>query len=421
MQEKSNFFTVRPDIEIRFDRKTYTYDDLSQAVSYWSNVINTLPTNNPISIAMFGLSFSAVALLLALFNSKRPYMSVYNNIQPYGALSTTFLVGETFNLPNTDETIPNYSNIIRTDSWSTATNIANWPHRADLTIEFSSRQKHYAYTSGSTGSPKETSVDSYTESLSIVQSINEYFDPNDHCVFSHGMGHVGVHTTATLPALFSAKRISFCDGVTWGEEIPLATHIQYFSTMKDWFKLPPRLRVLTTGGNSLQPEFLNHILTNCQVDKLIDIYGLTECVPPLAIRYIKTLDDISLPFTWINTNHNPYIENSALSIKRADGLVINTGDSCTLHNNQLVIYGRLHRLIRVNGVLHNFLEFKTHFENHTKIIQYVLYTADDKFYLVCYTKDKPTVDQYFSLNQVENIVVTFNDVLNTAGGIKHIK
>jgi hypothetical protein len=235
------------------------------------------------------------------------------------------------------------------------------------------------------------------------------------------MGHVGVHTTATLPALFSAKRISFCDSATWDEEISTATHIQYFSTMKNIFKLPSKLRVLTTGGNSLQPEFVTHILQNCYVDNFVDIYGLTECVPPLAVRYISVIDDILKPFTWINADHIPYIQNSLLLIKRADGVIINTGDMCVLQGDQLIVYGRSYKLIRVNGVLHNFLEFKNHFENHTKIIRYVLYPASDKFYLICYTADKTTVERYFSVNQVENIEVTYSDVLNTAGGIKHIK
>ena len=74
MQEKNINFSIRPDIVIKFDRHTYNWQDLGQAVGYWLSVIESKSYDlRPIGIITTGLSFSSIALKLAIIASKKDY------------------------------------------------------------------------------------------------------------------------------------------------------------------------------------------------------------------------------------------------------------------------------------------------------------------------------------------------------------
>ncbi len=425
MQEKITNFSVRPDITIKFDRHTYNWQDLSQAVGYWLSVIESKSYDpRPIGIITAGLSFSSIALKLAIIASGKDYVSVPTwklDLCKDGTFSQVFISGETFNYPNLDENLSNVRFIKRTDSWATAKELLCTSHSHELNFSFSSNQKHFAYTSGSTGQPKQTSIDSYTESLSILTSIDNYFSVDDYCVFSHNMSHVGVHTTAIFPSLFCAHTISLCDSVTWEEEIDNATHVQYFLTMGQHYRLPKKLRVLTFGGTKLTEEFANYIFENCDVESLVDIYGLTECPPPLAVRYLTSIDDIELPFDWVQAHHIPSVDNQHnLFVVRSDGEFLCTGDSAVLNDNKIILGGRTTGTVRVNGELFDLNKFKSHIEQHINSVHYVVDFKNNEPELLVLPSIQLIAQDYIAKFKVE-IKLTVVDFLNTNGGIKYVK
>jgi len=228
---------------------------------------------------------------------------------------------------------------------------------------------------------------------------------------------MGVHTTATLPGLFKAKTVSLADH-TWDEEMQYATHVQYFATMS-FLPLPKQLRVLTTGGNSLKRTFLEQIHTQCQVDNIYDIYGLTECLPPLAVRNVKSIEDLSNPFTWINNHYCATIEQGCIKILRPDGQVFVTSDQGSIKDDQLTFLGRTNDLIRVYGNLITVEQFRQIFETETKVIDYVLENRANEFILHGLRQDCDAIINFVQRSNA-TVLAVFKDALPTNGGIKSI-
>lgn len=420
---------IRPDITIRYNRTDYNYDNLSQAVSYWLNIVQNCQ-DGPIGIAYSGLSFSAVALLLALLLSGRNYrhMGVYSkrlkdntNIHKDLDIDTIFILGTTEDELDFVQVSKTY---IRTDCWHHAWQCARWPGREKLSIPFRDSQQISAYTSGTTGSPSHTKMNSYTESISIETAMNYYFREDDYCVFFHGMSHAGVHTTAILPAIFKANTISFCETNTWDEEISKATHTQYFYTMMTaGFAVPKKVRVITTGGDILKEPFFNHIRTQCDYKHFYDIYGLTEALPPLAIRDIQNINDLTKPFTWISPGYDFSIDPKGhIVISRPTGDQLVTNDIGNKSNNELTFVGRKISYIRLNDFLLTVKEFKEKFEQATGIVSYVIefIQTENSCTLHALKTDQTTIEKFIIDNRVEIIVEYYNE-LDTNGGIKNIR
>ena len=417
-------FTVKPNFILRYNRRNYTTDELSQAVSYWLNQINQTDCAMPIGVAYAGLSFSAVALILALYKSGRDFYHLgvhsrtlnhdtQNNLQ----LSHIFVVGNTNDIGHFVNIPQIYT---RTDSWHHAYECATWAGRTDLTIPFSQTQYVYAYTSGTTGNPQLTKMSAYTESLSIAVAQQTFFDETDYCVFLHGMSHQGVHTTAILPGIFTAGIVSFADTDTWNEEIERATHTQYFYTMKDLYPLPKQLRVITTGGDMLKPVFLEHIQSQCSYQHLFDIYGLTECLPPLAVRDIHLPEDLSNDFVWINSNYSYEIQGDGrISITRPDGEVFVTSDRGTKTAHGLQFSGRNFSAIRLRGSVVGIADFKKELELATKVVSYTIEATATGYILHALKNDFTAIDQFLQTNYVD-IETNYVDNLNTNGGIKNV-
>lgn len=420
--EMQNNFRIRDDFVLRYRRRNYHYQDLAQAVSYWLDQINTINHTGPFGISYATLSFSSVAFLLALYKSQRAFThlgvvgrEVNEELIQAQGLSAVFVVGDLFHSNVTLDIITD--RIYHTDTWDHAYNCSRWTGSEDLEIPFTDAQTIHAFTSGSTGKPSAVAMSAYIESLSIKLAMDLFFVDDDYCVFSHGMSHMGVHTTAILPGLFKARVVSLADH-TWDEEMLHATHVQFFSTMS-FLQLPKQLRVLTTGGNTLKSTFLEQIQAQCLVDNIYDIYGLTECLPPLAVRNVHTIADLNLPFTWINTDYQVAIAGDRIKITRPDDVIFVTSDRGTLINDQLTFLGRALRLIRLNGNLVSVEEFKQTFESATKIIDYVIEYNNNEFVLHVLSADsKPVVEFIQSSNA--NVFVKYHTTLDTNGGIKRI-
>jgi long-subunit acyl-CoA synthetase (AMP-forming) len=286
-----------------------------------------------------------------------------------------------------------------------------------LVIPFADQQTISAYTSGSTGKPSAVAMTAYIESLSVKLAMELFFVDNDYCVFAHGMSHMGVHTTAILPGLFKSRVVSLADH-TWDEEMVHATHVQFFSTMS-YLQLPKQLRVITTGGNSLKSTFLEYIQSQCQVENIYDIYGLTECLPPLAVRNIRSIADLNTPFTWVNNEYDVSIHGDRIKITRPDGAVFVTSDRGSLNNCQLTFLGRALQLIRLNGNLVSVEEFKQTFEESTQVLNYVIEYNNNEFVLHGLIADTEAINSFIQHSNA-NVFVKYHTRLDTNGGIKNI-
>ena len=418
--EMQNTFRIRDDFKLRYRQRDYHYKDIAQAVSYWLNQIND--TTGTIGIAYATLSFSSIAFLLALYKSQRAFThlgvmgkEVSEQLRLDQNLGAIFVVGDTI---HSNITIKSRSPILQqTDTWDHAYNCLHWAESEELSIPFTEEQIIHAFTSGSTGKPNAVSTTSYVESLSIQLAMDSFFVKDDYCVFAHGMSHMGVHTTAILPGLFRARVVSIAD-YSWAEEMQYATHIQFFSTMS-FLQLPKQLRVITTGGNSLKSTFLDHILSQCAVENIYDIYGLTECLPPLAVRNVQSLSDLNKPFTWTNTDYQVAIQGDRIKITRPDDVVFVTGDRGSLVDNQLTFLGRSLNLIRLNGNLVSVDEFKQTFEESTKILDYVIEYIDNEFVLHALLTDCDAITSFIQETGA-NVFAKYHNTLATNGGIKNI-
>jgi len=428
MQSKT--FSVPKTLQLKHNNCVYTFDQLSQSVDYWLNYIQQTATDQPIALILGSLSFSNVAFILALIESGRQYEKVHNipafvqsKIQDFGAV---YVSGEVYNNVDLNTNFPTLHTVHLTDTFAHGYAMANWDGRHSLDITFRESQIITEYSSGSTGVPKKILINAWLEALSIETAINYYFDPTDYCVFLHSMNHTGVHTTAILPAVFSAGTLSLASPKTWFTEIEHATHIQYFTPMRMHFSLPKKLRCLVFGGDMLKPLLTQHILDNCEVENFWDVYGLTECLPPLAVRKITKVDDLNNDFVWINTHHSPITDpdNGILLIQRIDDQLIYTGDSGRVYsvdgNTKVQMQGRKTLTVRVDGHLHSAEEFKIHLERHTGVSSHVLFWENSQAILSVHTQDQTLITQYAQQFELE-AELRFQDELPTSGGIKHIR
>ena len=418
-----NNFSIRKDFILRYRQRNYNYKDLAQGVSYWLTQINIIDNPRPIGISYATLSFSSIAFLLALYKSQRPFTHLgvvgkevnYELIQAH-KLSAVFVVGDLFQ-SNVKMDFDFTNRIHHTDTWNHAYNCATWSGHENLDIPFTDKQIINAFTSGSTGEPKTVAMTSYIESLSIQLAMETFFVEDDYCVFAHGMNHMGVHTTAILPGLFRARVVSIADH-TWYEEMAHATHIQFFSTMS-YLRLPKILRVITTGGNSLKSTFLDYIQSQCSVENIYDIYGLTECLPPLAVRTVNSIADLDKPFMWINTNYQVDIQDDKIKITRPDNVVFVTNDQGSLIDNKLTFLGRALNLIRLDGNLVSIEVFKQALEESTKLLDYVIEYNNNEFILHALLTDSGAVASFIQRTGA-NVFAKYHKSLDTNGGIKNI-
>jgi acyl-CoA synthetase (AMP-forming)/AMP-acid ligase II len=237
------------------------------------------------------------------------------------------------------------------------------------------------------------------------------------------MSHIGVHTTAILPAIFKAKEVSFVKtGQQWTEAVVNATHIQFFYTMLEYYEFPEqhKIKTATTGGDFLMPNLVTKLLDS-GVERIVDIYGLTEAAPPLAIREIRSLDDLSKPFKWVNDAYQCYIEDSLATVIRPDGVHWRANDLARYdHETKDFYYIGRHgsgARIRMQGILFDTFDFRK-LEQATSISNYFVNTTTDIPKLLVTQKDQVVAEKFIKDFEV-TIDLVITDNFRTSGGIKN--
>jgi hypothetical protein len=196
--------------------------------------------------------------------------------------------------------------------------------------------------------------------------------------------------------------------------------------MLDWNILPKdhNIKTITTGGDFLSPILVNELLINKGVEKIIDIYGLTEAAPPLAIREITCLSDLEKPFIWVNNAYDCYLDDRGTAIViRPDGVHWNSNDlarydAATKEFYYLGRHGSGAR-IRMKDILVSTYDFRQVFERETGILNYFLDTTKQGIpNLLVLESDKETALEFVKSHEV-TVEITFVDLFATNGGIKN--
>lgn len=418
---------------------SYSRNDLARAVAYWTNLINDISDPRPIAIC-FGAgstSFQTVAVLLALIDSGRNYYK-FDQLAPgatketikypkiEGGVSCTFIVGTV----QTDFDYSNDLDVHDAESPVHQTASLNFQQTHSLDIKFRLEQKRYNNTSGtSSGYPTLIEASVGNDGYSIKAAMDCYINSDDHCVFLHNMSHIGVHTTAILPSIFKAKNITFAtNGKNWSESTCIGNHTQFFYTMLNWHNLPENhtIKTITTGGDFLSPLLVEELINKKGVEKIYDIYGLTEAAPPLAIREITCLEDLSKPFKWINDAYSCYVdERGTAVVVRPDGIHWLSNDYCRYNTDTKEFYylGRQgpNSKIRMKGLLFDNYEFREKFELETKILNYFLDTTGEGIPVLIITNTDIEVVTRFIREYEVTVELKVVNTIYTNGGIKNTR
>jgi len=431
--------TVNPQLTITDYSGVYSRQHLAKAVSYWLDKIAAVHDTRPIAIC-FGAgstTFQTVAVLLALIHSGRSYYK-FDQLAPgavketikypkiEGGVSATFIAGNV----DTDFDYSDDPDIYEVESEENRSQSITNNSEHSLEITFRLSQKRYNNTSGTTtGYPKLIEASVGNDGYSIKTAMDHYINENDCCVFSHSMSHIGVHTTAILPSIFKASAVIFADsGSLWAKQIATATHMQFFYTMLDHYILPHEhcIETVTTGGDYLSAKMVDQLIYKGGVKRIVDIYGLTEAAPPLAIREIKSLEDLSKPFIWVNDAYSCYIDDyGQVMVIRPDGVHWQSGDQGRYDpaTKEFFYLGR--RLagekIRMLGLLFENYEFREKFESETGIVNYFLdQTKPGVPVLIVTNSDAESVKTFIRDFEV-TVELKIVDVIDTNGGIKNTR
>lgn len=431
---KNIVLTVGPKLIINDHHGRHYRHELSRSVAYWLDKINSINDPRPLAIC-FGAgstTFQTVALLLAIISSGKNYYK-FDQLSPgaeredikypkiEGGVSATFIAGTV----KTDFDYSNDPDVFEIEKEQLLIEAKAYHKQHDLSFEFKQSQKRFNNTSGTTtGFPKLIEATVGNDGHSVKTAMDSYISEDDHCVFSHNMSHIGVHTTAILPAIFKAKEVSFIKtGHEWTEEVVNATHIQFFYTMLEYYEFPKehKIKTVTTGGDFLMPNLVTKLLDS-GVERIIDIYGLTEAAPPLAIREIRSLDDLSKPFKWVNDAYQCYIEDSLATVIRPDGVHWRASDLARYdHETKDFYYIGRHgsgARVRVQGILLDTFDFRKKLEQETAITNYFVNTTSEIPKLLVTHKDQIAAEKFIKDFEVTiDLVVTDN--FRTSGGIKN--
>lgn len=408
--------------------------ELSRSVAYWLDKIDSINDPRPLAIC-FGAgstTFQTIALLLAIIASGKNYYK-FDQLAPgadredikypkiEGGVSVTFIAGTV----KTDFDYSNDPDVYEIEKEQFLLEAKTYHKQHDLSFEFKQSQIRFNNTSGTTtGFPKLIEATVGNDGHSVKTAMDSYISDDDHCVFSHSMSHIGVHTTAILPAIFKAKEVSFVKtGQQWTEAVVNATHIQFFYTMLEYYEFPEqhKIKTATTGGDFLMPNLVTKLLDS-GVERIVDIYGLTEAAPPLAIREIRSLDDLSKPFKWVNDAYQCYIEDSLATVIRPDGVHWRANDLARYdHETKDFYYIGRHgsgARIRMQGILFDTFDFRKKLEQATSISNYFVNTTTDIPKLLVTQKDQVVAEKFIKDFEV-TIDLVITDNFRTSGGIKN--
>jgi len=431
--------TVSDNLTVTDYSGSYSRTNLAKAVAYWANIIENITDPRPLAIC-FGAgstTFQTVAILLAIIDSGRNYYK-FDQLAPgavketikypkiEGGVSATFIAG-------TVHTEFDYSNdpfIHEVESAKNRQQALAYHNEHSLAITFKLSQKRYNNTSGTTtGYPKLIEASVGSDGYSVKAAMDYYIKETDHCVFAHSMSHIGVHTTAILPSIFKASTVTFADtGPGWVDQISKGTHTQFFYTMLDHYTFPDDhcIETVTTGGDYLSATMVNELIYNKGIKRIVDIYGLTEAAPPLAIREITSLEDLSKPFIWINDAYECYLnDNGVAVVVRPDGVHWVSNDHARYNSSTKEFYylGRQGAglKIRMKGLLFDNYEFREKFELETGIVNYFLDTTGEGLPILIITcRDEEAVANFIREYEV-TVELKIVNTIDTNGGIKNTR
>lgn len=423
-------FKCSPNLKI-FSREWFDYRDLSATVGYWSNFLKQRYSNSedPIGIVPTGdSSFPSLAFFLALYESRTNFIYLPNYYD-----YTDYYYQQTYNLPKLQDLIilgVDISNqikarpsVIKTADFHHSYKIFENPIYSPLEFEFSEDHKIITLSSGSTGTPKLIHSTAKDEARSISTAIREYFDPNDVCLFSHGLSHRGVHTTSFLPGLFSVDTIMLAEAYNWPSLVEKATHCQWFATMRAHCNLTPNLKKITFGGSILSESTADYIFSGSPDATVYDIYGLTECLPPVAIRkltkdsrpdtFILCREDLSIDVKEDNILH---ITDNITSVNYP------TGDRAEIVSaTEFKFLGRDKKEVRVAGSLINQSVIISMLEKDFDSLSFSGAIKNGTLYLQVTSKEnKKIITEWCATKLVEDFTVEVVERIITSGGIKTI-
>ena len=367
----------------------------------------------PLGVAHGVITFSSICCYLALYKIKMPFTCIdsHNIGNDQTPCQARIILGEPF------ASIESKLDIDCTDYFLHGLAMGQHQEHDDLVFELTNDHLIFSYTSGSTSTKKSVITKASQEGAAVQTAIDQYFDCDDVCLFSHEMTHRGVHTTAILPALFSASEIMFVNAQEWPRVVTQATHCQWFPIMREYFKLTPNIKKITVGGSKIDNETADHLLTQAPNATIYDIYGLTECLPPLAIRKLTIMDRPN-EFKICRLDLK-FADDGQLTITDNSN-TIKTGDHVEfVSDTDFKFIGRVKRLVRVNGHLYNQTDLQILLGKNFPIDQFSLNINQEKLIL----QVTGNTDQYIEWcqkNYVENFTVTKVDRVATSGGIKTV-
>lgn len=441
MPEPDHFnLTINNNLKLIDPLGRYNADQLASAVAYWHDFLNDNDCGDVVAINYHsGLTFTSIALLLAVINSNRSYIKFdlftsssdsVKNAEKHGVkIKYVFSAGETSRYEHPVNELKKV--LVETDSVAVVSEhhlekSINYD-KCIYTINFPSNTTRSSFTSGTTGEPELISVDMLSEGMAIQRAMDSYFSGHDVCLFSHDLAHIGVHTSAVLPAVFKAKILILADQYLWGKYIDRATHTQFFSIMLNHpdYEIPSenRIKTVTTGGEKIKESMVKYLLSR-NVDRIINIYGATEFPPPVAVCEIKSIDDINNPFDIIkDKNFSFYSSYTAFDVivrNNNTTKLYSVGDYLDITPTKITFHRRTNDLamIRYMGKYVSSEVFVTAFEEQTNIYKYFLDVSDsDRPKLYFLKTDFQAVDKFLVDNAVYVEIIPV-DSLDTSSGIK---
>lgn len=307
---------------------TFNTDQLSQAISYFLNLINKVDASEkPIGIHYGSLSFLTIAFALAIIKSKKETgLIIDDKVIRAGddlkLFSHVFVTGPNWRTPDSILSVvdkePNHRSYV--DSVSIMDEVEAWPGREELIFEYSKDVKTYIVNFNS-AKLDLLSTSGLMEESSIIAAMNNYVYDDDHCALYRRLNHVGVGTLIIYPALFKAKSVALVDHINqWDIACEGATHVHMsYQMIQENFKLPKKLRTLSTGGYHFSRDCMDYVYSLSDIDRIVDCYGTGYCPPPLAIRELTKENISSLqPFKWVNSIVRP----ESVLLEKGPGLLI---------------------------------------------------------------------------------------------------
>lgn len=383
-------FVIRDDINVRarslidLEYKDYTKEDIARAVAFYLDLILE-SKHEKIAVGFGNVSLLSVAFLLALHKSGKEYTLVYHdgsfNFEEYKDLYSHLFFTGVVSLEGTEKFEQfkqnNPSKFTLTDTQLFESSAFSYHKQDNLVFDYSKNKKVSIIEINNRGLLYTTEK---IEGSSIDAAMKYYFQEDDYVVIMRPFQHLGVGTLSIYPAFFKAKNISLCPFIQdWNEEYHKATHIHIdLHMMGIGCNLPPKLRMLTSGGYNFNSDCINYVTSRSEIENIIDCFGTAICPPPLAIK--SSLNDTS--FEWINQFVRPSIKEdtqqlvftsvednvfSALEYSVDGKIVTNDLIKFIGSRNKFSITGRLIDKIRMSHILYPVSEFRKLFREYSGI------------------------------------------------------